>query len=90
VAHGATLSRLLLLGLAASRANERAERLRRAQNHRVVVEQAKGMLMERDRLLPSQAFQLLRTWARISHRRIADVAADVIADRSTDRPQGGD
>jgi AmiR/NasT family two-component response regulator len=78
---------MLRLGLAAGRSQERAERLRRTQNNRVVVEQAKGMLMERDRLLPAQAFQLLRTWARISHRRIADVAADVIADRSRDRPR---
>ena len=87
VAHGATVSRLLRLGLAAGRSQERIERLRSTQNNRVVVEQAKGMLMERDRLLPAQAFQLLRTWARISHRRIADVAADVIADRSRDRPR---
>jgi ANTAR domain/GAF domain len=90
VVHGATVSRLLRLGLAAERSQERAERFRRTQNNRVVVEQAKGMLMERNRLLPAQAFQLLRTWARISHRRIADVAADVIADRSTDRPRRDD
>ena len=90
VAHAATVSRLLRLGLAAGRSQERIERLRRTQNSRVVVEQAKGMLMERDRLLPAQAFQLLLTWARISHRRIADVAADVIADRSRDRPRRDD
>jgi PAS domain-containing protein len=90
VAHSATVSRLLRLGLAARRGQERADRLRRTQNNRVVVEQAKGMLMERDRLLPAQAFQLLRTWARISHRRIGDVAADVIADRSRDQPQRDD
>jgi GAF domain-containing protein len=82
VAHGATLSRLLRAGLAAGQANERLAHLLRVLDSRVVVEQAKGMLMERDQLLPAQAFRVLRAMAKLSNRRISDVAADVIADRA--------
>jgi hypothetical protein len=81
VAHGATLSRLLRVALAAGQARERAEQLQRLLNRQAVVEQAKGILMERDRLLPAQALRLLRVMSRLTKRRIGDVAADIIADR---------
>ena len=46
-----------------------------------MVEQAKGILMERKGLVPSEAFAVLRRTARSSSRTLVDVAADVIAGR---------
>jgi hypothetical protein len=57
-----------------------AGQLQTALDTRVVIEQAKGVLMERKKLPPSDAVQLLRRMARSSGRRMADVAADIIAD----------
>jgi hypothetical protein len=64
----------LLRAAAAARAQgELAEQLRWALQHRVLIEQAKGMLMDREGLSPAAAFERLRThgpygWA---HRRRA-------------------
>ncbi len=57
---------------------EVASQLQRALDARVVVEQAKGVLMGREGLDPRQAFGKLRAQARTSRRRLADVAADVV------------
>ena len=46
---------------------------------RVRVEQAIGVLAERHRLRPRQAFDLLRSVARSGGRRVTDVAEDVVA-----------
>ena len=46
---------------------------------RVRVEQAIGVLAERHRLRPREAFDLLRTAARSRGRRITEVAQDVVA-----------
>ena len=45
---------------------------------RVRVEQAIGVLAERHRLRPRQAFDLLRTAARADGRRVIDVAENVV------------
>jgi PAS domain S-box-containing protein len=58
-----------------------AEQLQHALAHRVVVEQAKGVLMERRKLSAVQAFELLRSIARSSQRKLADVAADIVEGR---------
>lgn len=46
---------------------------------RVRVEQAIGVLAERHRLRPREAFDLLRTAARSRGRRITEIAQDVVA-----------
>jgi hypothetical protein len=46
---------------------------------RVRVEQAIGVLAERHRLRPRQAFDLLRSVARSAGRRVTEVAEDVVA-----------
>jgi hypothetical protein len=46
---------------------------------RVRVEQAIGVLAERHRLPPRQAFDLLRSVARSSGRRVQQIAEDVVA-----------
>ena len=49
---------------------------------RVRVEQAIGVLAERHRLRPRQAFDLLRSAARAGGRRVIEVAEDVVASAS--------
>ena len=54
------------------------EQLNHALNSRIVIEQAKGMVAEREGLDMEQAFGRLRTHARNDNRRLEDVAREVI------------
>jgi GAF domain-containing protein len=56
-----------------------ADQLQAALEHRWLIEQAKGVLMGRERLDAEAAFERLRGAARSSTRRLADVARDVTA-----------
>jgi ANTAR domain len=65
---------------------EEAQRLRttvgqleHALTARVRIEQAIGVLAERHRIRPRQAFEQLRSAARSRGRRVIDIAADVVA-----------
>ncbi len=49
-----------------------------ALNSRVLIEQAKGVVAERNRTDMEQAFSELRTYARYNNLRLVDVARDVI------------
>jgi len=62
---------------------ERNRQLEHALESRVVIEQAKGVLIERFRLEPDGAFDLLRRAARSSRRKLHDLAADVVRWRET-------
>ena len=55
------------------------EQLNQALNSRIVIEQAKGMVAEREGVDMEQAFVALRNHARNHNLRLADVARDVIA-----------
>jgi GAF domain-containing protein len=55
------------------------EQLNRALNSRIVIEQAKGMVAEREGLTMEQAFSTLRNHARNHNLRLVDVARDVIS-----------
>lgn len=55
------------------------QQLNHALNSRIVIEQAKGVVSEREGLDMGQAFGLLRNHARNHNLRLADVANDVIA-----------
>jgi GAF domain-containing protein len=57
-----------------------ADQLQAALAHRALIEQAKGVLMEREHLDPAAAFERLRALARPSSRKVADVAREVLAD----------
>jgi len=59
------------------------DQLQTALDTRVVIEQAKGVLVERFRLSPNQAFQALRSAARSSRTALHGLAADVVAARET-------
>jgi GAF domain-containing protein len=54
-----------------------ADQLQAALEHRWLIEQAKGVLMGRERLDAQAAFERLRGAARSSTRRLADVAKEV-------------
>lgn len=56
-----------------------ARHLQRALDARVLIEQAKGVLMASAGLPPEVAFEVLRRRARSSGRRAADIARDVVS-----------
>jgi hypothetical protein len=50
------------------------EQLQTALNSRVIIEQAKGVLVQHSRLEMSQAFELMRRYARSHNERLVDIA----------------
>ena len=64
---------------ARERAETLAARLQHALDSRIVIEQAKGMLVERHGLRPAEAFQRIRIEARSANRRVHDVAREIVA-----------
>lgn len=78
----ADLAAQLLANALRVREQERVTRqLQHALDARVVIEQAKGMLVERHGIAPDEAFDRLRQAARRDRRRVADVAAELLAAR---------
>ena len=82
VAFAAVLGRLLASTIDARHKGDLVAQLQTALTSRVLVEQAKGMLMEREGLSPRAAFERLRRRARSRSVRIDEVAREVVADRS--------
>jgi len=65
---------------------ERVRQLQEALDTRVIIEQAKGVLMERHRLSPGDAFARLREQSQRENRKLRLVAADVVGTVEPDRP----
>jgi hypothetical protein len=82
----------LLSALAAAQASGRlAEQLQYALEHRVRVEQAKGVLMSRHGLDEAAAFARLRRTARSTRQTVDAVAREVVASAVSDgREQASD
>jgi PAS domain S-box-containing protein len=80
-AFAAVIGRLLRTTTEARRQGDLACQLQTALDSRVVVEQAKGVLMEREGLSAQAAFERLRRQARSRSMRIDDLARQIIADR---------
>lgn len=82
---GQALANVTTIGLLQQRAIHHrevvVEQLQGALNSRVVIEQAKGVLFERLNVDMHEGFEVLRTYARRTNRRLTDVARDVINDR---------
>jgi GAF domain-containing protein len=55
-----------------------AENLRKAMDFRSVIEQAKGILIERHRLTADQAFRMLAESSMHTNRKVRDVAEDLV------------
>jgi GAF domain-containing protein len=54
------------------------EQLQAALNSRIIIEQAKGVLAERDQTGMNEAFTVLRRYARTHNRRLTEVASEVV------------
>jgi len=86
----------LLLKRSVTKAEKLAGQLQTALNSRVIIEQAKGILAERQGTSLDDAFELMRAFARHNRRRLNDVACAVVAgapsvtgliQASVDKPQ---
>src|SRR3954453_10779366 len=62
----------------AARLNEKVGQLESALERRAVIERAKGIIMERQRIGEREAFERLREHARNGNRRVVDVAQAVV------------
>ena len=75
------LANTMSLGVTAHRSRElaaRAAQLQGALDSRVVIEQAKGMLAERESITVDEAFSLLRSHSRGTGTKLREVAQDVV------------
>jgi GAF domain-containing protein len=79
VTYAGVVATLLRAASDAERTAQIIGQLEHALHHRVVIEQAKGILMEREQLDPPGAFDRLRKAARARRRRVSEVAAEVVA-----------
>jgi AmiR/NasT family two-component response regulator len=60
-----------------------AAQLQNALNSRIVIEQAKGALARAEGISTPEAFDLIRTMARSTGRRLQDVAGAIVDDLDT-------
>jgi GAF domain-containing protein len=79
VTYAGVVATLLRAASDAERTAQIIGQLEHALHHRVVIEQAKGILMEREQLDPAGAFDRLRKAARARRRRVSEVAAEIVA-----------
>ena len=89
VTYAGVVATLLRAASDAERTTRVIDQLEHALHHRVVIEQAKGILMERERLDPTGAFDRLRKAARARRRRVSEVAAEVVAGDPLPPPSNG-
>jgi len=79
---GQALADAATIGIVHQRAMARqeivTEQLQTALNSRVLIEQAKGVLAERSRITPAEAFVVMRSYARRQKRTLTSVAAAVV------------
>ena len=77
--YGRLVGSLLGSALAAELQGQLIEQLQWALEHRILVEQAKGVLMGREGISADAAYQRIRSVARSSRRPVAEVARRVVA-----------
>jgi len=78
---------LLAAAVAAHVKGRLAAQLQTALDRRMLIEQAKGILMAKEGIDAAVAFECLRTAARSTRRRVVDVAHDLIPGRPPPQPQ---
>jgi GAF domain-containing protein len=90
-AQAAILASLASLALSVAHSHEAEERrfdnLNLALSTREVIGQAQGILMERERITPDQAFGILRRASQHLNRKLRDVAQDLVD--TGERPETG-
>jgi AmiR/NasT family two-component response regulator len=83
VAIGQALADIATIGLLQERAVSQsgliAEQLQTALNSRILIEQAKGVLLASTGIDVDEAFQLMRAYSRRTNQPLKQVASDVIA-----------
>ncbi|GGS96742.1 transcriptional regulator [Planobispora rosea] len=79
-AYADVIGQILTSAIAAEEKSVLADQLQYALDYRVVIERAIGYLMGKHDLTAAQAFTGLRKRARDSRRRVADLAAEVLAE----------
>jgi GAF domain-containing protein len=77
-AYSRVIASLLRAAVRAHITGRSAAQLQHALDHRVLIEQAKGVLMERRKLDEKAAFELLRGHARSARMRLDEVARQVV------------
>jgi GAF domain-containing protein len=77
-AYTRVIASLLRTAVQAHVSGRAATQLQHALDHRSLIEQAKGVLMERRGLDQQAAFELLRSRARSTRRRLDDVARETV------------
>ncbi|MGH2819277.1 MAG: ANTAR domain-containing protein [Actinomycetota bacterium] len=60
-----------------------SDQLKEAMESRGVIEQAKGVLMEREHCSPDEAFEMLRTASQHLNRKVRDIASEIVASSQT-------
>jgi GAF domain-containing protein len=78
-AYAGIVANLLVSAVAAHTRGVLAEQLKQALEHRKLIEQAKGVLMEREGVDAPAAFERIRTSARSSRRTAVSVARELLA-----------
>jgi hypothetical protein len=89
-AYAGLVASLLAAAVTAQVKGRLADQLQAALEHRWLIEQAKGMVMARERLDAQAAFERLRRAARSSSRRLVDVAREVTAGKPLPLPHQPD
>jgi GAF domain-containing protein len=86
-AYAGIVASLLAAAVVAHVKGRLAAQLQAALDRRMLIEQAKGILMAKEGIDAATAFECLRAAARSSRRRMVDVANDLIAGRTLPKPR---
>ncbi len=78
-AYGTLIENFLISALQTRERAELAQQLQHALDHRVVIERAVGVTMARGHVNAVDAYNQLRREARSTERKVADVAAELLA-----------
>ena len=79
-AYGQLIEGLLVSALRAHQREQLVDQLQHALDHRVVIERAVGVIMGRENVNAVGAFNQLRHRARSAERKVAEVAAELLAE----------
>lgn len=79
VARATLVAEHAAIAVEAARSDDRSVQLQSALEHSRTIGAAIGILVERHRILPDEAFQMLREASQHTNRKLVQVAADLLA-----------